>query len=351
MRTVVSGTGIHVPANVIDNERLSLLMETDDAWIRQRTGIRERRYADLGQATSDLAVPAAQAALADAGLDLSDVDYVIFATMTPDHYFPGAGPVFQRKLGLGPVGVLDIRQQCSGFLYGMQLADALIRSGQHRNVMLVGAEVHGGFMPWTSWDVALGKAPGPVPREEYERNTRFRNRTVLFGDAAGVFILSAENRRGGGLEDVQVRADGRFVDKMFVPCGGSARRHYFTPEDYASGDTVPVVEGPDVFKMAVVKMPEAVEGILARNGYTLDDVRLVVMHQANLRINEAVQKRLGLPDERVFNNIERYGNTTAATLPLAFHEAKTERGLQEGDLVCFVALGSGLTWGAALYRL
>lgn len=351
MRAVVTGTGVYVPGNVVTNERLSRMMDTGDEWIQKRTGIRKRHFADLDQGSSDLAVPAAQQALSDAGLDLGDVDYVVFATMTPDYYFPGSGPVFQQKLGLGPVPCLDIRQQCSGFLYGMQLADALIRSEQARNVLLVGSEVHGGFMPWESWDVLFGESDREISEEEYRNNTRFRNRAVLFGDAAGAFVVSADTTNTNGLEAVQVHADGRFADKMYVPAGGSKYRPYFHPEMHASGALVPIVEGPEVFKMAVVKMPEAVEAILARNGYTLDDVRLLVMHQANLRINEAVQKRLGLEDERVYNNIQSYGNTTAATLPLAFHEAKRERHLCAGDLVCFVALGSGLTWGAALYRV
>lgn len=350
MRAVVSGTGIHLPANVVDNERLSRLMDTSDEWVRQRTGIVTRHYADPDEATSDLAVPAARRAVEQAGIDPGEIDYVIFATMTPDFYFPGAAPVFQHKFGLTKVPCLDIRQQCSGFLYGMQLADAMIRAGQVRNVLLIGAEVHGGLMPWKSWDVVLGRSTTRVPPAEYEWNTRFRDRTVLFGDGAGAFVIGRSDSDEAGIEDVIVHADGEYADRMWVPGGGSARRPYFEPSMCESGETIPIVHGREVFKMAVTLMPEAVQTILARNGYSVDDVRLLIMHQANLRINEAVQKRLELPDDRVFNNIQRYGNTTAATLPLAFHEARDERELSPGDLVCFVALGSGLTWGAALYR-
>jgi 3-oxoacyl-[acyl-carrier-protein] synthase-3 len=350
MRVVIKGTGMHVPKTSVDNHRLARMMETSDEWIRQRTGIVTRHYADLDQATSDLAVPAAEQALTESGLGKEEIDYVVFATMTPDFYFPGSGPVFQSKFGLSRVPCLDIRQQCTGFLYGLQLADAMIRSGQYRTVLLIGAEVHTMFLPWTSWDVVLGKSDRAVPEEERARNTRFRDRVVLFGDGAGAFVLGAGSGDTAGLEDVMVHADGAHADKMWVKSGGSAFRPYFAPGMFESGDTLPILEGREVFRVAVTLMPEAVEAILRKNGYGIDDLSLLVMHQANLRINEAVQKRLGLPDEKVYNNIQNYGNTTAATLPMAFHEARTARNLKAGDLVCFVALGSGLTWGAALYR-
>jgi 3-oxoacyl-[acyl-carrier-protein] synthase-3 len=350
MRTVVKGTGMYVPPNVVDNDRLSRIMDTSDDWIRQRTGIVTRHFADENQATSDLAVRAAEAALSDAGMDKDEIDYVVFATMTPDYYFPGSGTIFQRKIGMGKVPCLDIRLQCSGFLYGMQLADAMIRSGQYRNVMLIGAEVHGGFMPWRAWDILIGGSDRKLPPDEFEWISRYRDRTVLFGDGAGAFVLSGEENGSGGIEAIMIRADGEHVDKMWVPAGGSAFRPYFEPRMFENGDVVPIVQGREVFKLAVSLMPEIVTEILTSNGYTLDDLSLLVMHQANLRINEAVQKRLELPDEKVYNNIQKYGNTTAATLPIAFHEARTERNLQPGDLVCFVALGSGVNWGAVLYR-
>ncbi len=350
MRTVCKGTGMHVPANVVDNNRLSRLMDTTDDWIRRRTGIVTRRYAGLREASSDLAVPAAAQAVAESGIDRDDLDYVIFATMTPDFYMPGSGTVFQRKFGLTRVPCLDIRQQCSGFVYGLQIADALIRSRQYRNVLLVGADVHAGFMPYRSWDVVLGESDRPVPEEERAWNTRFRDRVVLFGDGAGAFVLTGQEGESAGIEDVLVHADGELVDRLWVKGGGSAFRPYFDPAMFEAGDTIPIVEGREVYKVAVRLMPEVVETILQRNGYGVDDLSLLIMHQANLRINEGVQKRLGLADDKVYNNIDKYGNTTSATLPMAFHEAKTERGLRSGDLVCFVALGSGLTWGAALYR-
>jgi 3-oxoacyl-[acyl-carrier-protein] synthase III len=343
---------MYVPPHVVDNERLSRVMDTTDEWIVQRTGIHTRRYAAPGVATSDLAVPAAAAALEDAGIDRAAVDYVVFATMTPDYLLPGAGSVFQRKLGLGRVPCLDIRQQCAGFLYGLQVADAVIRSGQHATTLVVGAEVHGGFMPW-SWDVVLGTSDRQVTPEEHAQNTRFRDRTVLFGDGAGAFVLTRATETDGdrGLVDVELHTDGTLLESMWVPACGSAYRPYVDHRMIDDGAIVPILEGREVFKTAVTLMPEAVSAILARNRFAVGDLDLLVMHQANLRINEAVQKRLGLPDAKVYNNIQKYGNTTAATVPMAFHEARRERQLEPGALVCFVAVGAGLNWGAALYRV
>jgi 3-oxoacyl-[acyl-carrier-protein] synthase-3 len=351
MRAVIKGTGMYVPPTIVDNERLSRIMDTSDEWIRQRTGIVTRRFAAEDQATSDLAVPAAERALADAGLAKDDIDYVVFATMTPDHYFPGSGNILQHKLGLGAIPCLDVRQQCCGFLYGMQVVDAMIRSGQFKNILLIGAEEHGCFMPWKAWDILLEGSDRKLDPEEFAFISQFRDRTVLFGDGAGAFVMSAASGGEAGVEAMAIHSDGEQLEKLWVPGGGSARRPYFAPEMFDNGETVPIVLGREVFKAAVTLMPQAVHEVLENNGYTLDDMRLLIMHQANLRINEAIQKRLGLPDDKVFNNIQKYGNTTAATLPMAFHEARTERELKSGDLVCFVALGSGLNWGALLYRM
>lgn len=351
MATILKGTGMYVPDNVVHNDRLSKVMDTTDEWIQQRTGIVTRHFANLDQGASDMAVPAARAAIENAGVDPADIDYVVCATMTPDYYFPGSGAILQNKLGLPHAPCLDIRQQCAGFLFGLQVTDALLRAGQATNVLLVGCEVHGGFMPFRSWDVILGHSDGPVESEEFEFNTRFRDRVVLFGDGAGAAVVRREDVGDAGLIDVRIHTDGALFDKMWVNGGGSKYRPYFSADMHHNGDIVPIVVGREVFRTAVTYMPAAVNEILEANGHVLDDVRLLVMHQANLRINEAVQQRLGLPDDRVYNNIQKYGNTTAATIPMAFHEAKTERDLKPGDLVCFVALGSGLSWGAALYRM
>ncbi len=350
MRSTIFGTGIHVPGEAIDNHRMARIMDTSHEWIVQRTGIEQRYLAGEGVTTSDIAIPAARAALENAGVPAADIDYIVFATMTPDVYFPGSGPFLQRGLGIERTPCLDIRQQCAGFIYGLQVADALIRSGQYRNVLLVGAEVHAGFMTWSAWDVLCGRSDRKVSEEEIARNTRFRDRTVLFGDAAGALVVRGEESSTRGVVDILLYTDGKHAERLITRCGGSAYRPYFRPEMAESGEIVPVVEGREVYKLAVKLMPEVIREILERNDLTLDDVDLVVMHQANLRINEACQQRLGLPDEKVFNNIRRYGNTTAATIPLAFHEAKEQGRVKPGDLVCFVALGSGLNWGAVLYR-
>jgi len=350
MRAVITGTGMYVPPTVVDNNRLARIMDTSDEWIRVRSGIVTRHYADLDSATSDLAVPAARDAITAAGLRPDDIDYVVFATMTPDHYFPGSAPILQRKLGLNRIPCLDIRQQCAGFIYALQVADAMIRAGQHRHILVVGAEVHTSLMPWQCWPVIFGHSDGPVSAEEYERNTLTRDRTVLFGDGAGAVVVSRWDSGECGVVDSLIHTDGNEAGRLMTHAGGSAYRPYFRPEMTASGDAVPVVQGREVFRLAVRLMPEVLLKLLERNGMTLDQVNLVIMHQANLRINEGVQKRLILPDDRVFNNIQRYGNTTAATIPIAFHEASREGRVHPGDLVGFVALGSGLNWGAVLYR-
>ncbi len=352
MRAAITGTGMYVPPLTIDNHGLSRIMETSDEWIQVRTGISERHYAAPDMATSDVALPAARQAIEDAGLSPEDIDYLIFATMTPDYYFPGSAPVLQEKLGLVNAACLDIRQQCAGYIYALQLADALIRADQHRNVLVVGAEAHVMFMPWSdrSWDVATGRSAEPLSPEEIAKNTETRDRTVLFGDGGGAMVLQPSDN-GPGIVDVLVKTDGTEAKRLWTPAGGSAFRPYFHPDMYYSGDQIPIVEGRKVYVLAVTRMPEVVLEILERNGLTLDDVDLVIMHQANLRINEAVQKRLGLPDEKVFNNIQRYGNTTAGTIPIAFHEALESGRAKPGDLVCFVGLGSGLNWGAVLCRL
>ena len=352
MRSLISGTGMYIPPTTVDNEALSRVMDTSDEWIRVRTGIAERHYAGPDQATSDLAVPAARAAIDDAGLQLSDIDYVVFATMTPDYYFPGSAPFLQRKLGLEQVPCLDIRQQCAGFVYSLQLADAIVRSGQHRRILLVGAETHASLIPWdeSTWRVVLGEDKGPLPAGDFERNTATRDRVVLFGDGAGAVVVEPSDRDDRGVLDCLIHTNGHEAERLWTKAGGSAYRPYFHPRMFESGDVTPIVEGRKVYALAVTFMPEVTEQILERNGYTLDDLDLLIMHQANLRINEGVQKRLGLSDDKVFNNIERYGNTTAGTIPIAFHEARQQGRVKEGDLVCFVGLGSGLNWGAILYR-
>ena len=241
--------------------------------------------------------------------------------------------------------------QCAGFLSGLQTADAFIRSGMYDRVLLVGSEVHSGLMPWPEdvWDVMLGKSPGPCDPRWYALATGMRDRAVLFGDGAGAMVLEANTSGDGrGLLGFAMYTDGEHWDKLYVPGGGCKSRPFFTPEMFEAQGTIPIVEGRQVFRLATQLMPAAVLDLLAAHGRTLDDVDLLLMHQANLRINEAAQKVLGLPDAKVFNNIQKYGNTTAATLPIAFHEAKLEGRVKAGDLVAFTALGAGLHWGAGL---
>jgi 3-oxoacyl-[acyl-carrier-protein] synthase III len=332
---------------------MSRLMDTSDEWIRQRTGIEERRYARRGTSSVDLGYEAARRAIENSRLEPGDLDFLIFATMTPAHYFPGNGGLLATRLGLDRTPALDIRMQCAGFLSGLQVADAFIRSRTYRRVLLVGAECHASLYPWTEaeWAVMFGDSEGPVSPEAYAWGTAQRDRAVIFGDGAGAFVLEAHDEDDGrGFLGFEMRTDGAHWDKLYVPGGGSASFPYFSPKQFEENKTVPVVEGRQVYRLATTAMPQIVRETLEKQGRTVDDLSLLLMHQANLRINEAVQKSLGLPDEKVFNNIQKYGNTTAATLPLVFHEAKEAGRVREGDLIGFTALGAGLHWGAGLLR-
>ena len=353
-KMVIRGSGIFVPPDVVSNERMSMLMETTDEWIQQRTGIRERHFARKGTSSIDLGVEAARSALADANLEAAEIDFVVFASMTPAYYFPGNGGIAAARLGLTETPALDIRMQCAGFLSGLHVCDAFIRSGAYRRILLIGAECHASLFPWGApeWAVLLGDSDGPVSDESRAYGTTIRDRAVIFGDAAGAFVLEADDSGDGrGFLGFEMRTDGNHWDKLHVPAGGSAYFPYFSKEMWETRATVPIVEGRQVFKLATTAMPMIVREVVAKHGFSLDDVSLLLMHQANLRINEAVQKSLGLPDERVFNNIQEYGNTTAATLPLVFHGAKQAGRVKPGDLVCFTALGAGLHWGAGLARI
>jgi 3-oxoacyl-[acyl-carrier-protein] synthase-3 len=348
---VIRGAGSYVPPRVVTNDMLGRIMDTSDEWIVPRTGIKERRYVDNDIGSAELGFRAAEAALADAGLGAADVDFIVFATMTPDHYFPGNGGLLAARLGLPATHALDIRMQCAGFLSGLQTADAFIRSGMYDRILLVGAEVHSALMPWPQsvWDVLNGDAPGPCDPYWFKRATSMRDRAVLFGDGAGAMVLEAnESGDGRGFLGFAMYTDGSNWDKLYVPGGGCKSRPYFTPDMFENDGTIPIVEGRQVFRLATQLMPEAVKNLLASRERTLDDVDLLLMHQANLRINEAVQKVLALPDEKVFNNIQKYGNTTAGTLPLVYDEAKRAGKIERDDLIAFAALGAGLHWGAAL---
>ena len=349
MQSQIIGSGFVTGENLVTNDQLAQVMDTSDAWIRERSGVETRYYVEQGTATSDLGVGAAKKALEDAGVAKDEVDYIVFATMTPDHYFPGCGAILQDKMGMAHIPALDIRQQCTGFIYGLQVSDALLKADQARTVLLVGAEVHSGFMPWKAWDFLFGRGGEPPTQEEKAVVTRFRDRTVLFGDAAGAVVLRAgEGERG--ILGFQLHSDGSNFKDLYVPGVGFAHRPFVDEEQVREWRHVPEMNGRAVFKLAVSRMPQAVRELCAKHHLAVGDIDMLIAHQANLRISKAVQKALGLPDERVYNNIQKYGNTTAATIPIALDECRRSGRIQPGQLVCFVGLGSGFHWGAALMR-
>lgn len=350
--TRIYGSGFVTGETLVPNERMSLVCDTTDEWIRERSGIQQRYFVNEGTATSDLGVGAAKKALDNAGWQASDVDFIVVATMTPDYYFPGVGSQLQAKLGLGNIPALDIRQQCSGFVYGLQVCDALIRSGAAKKLLFVGTEIHSGFMPFSKhgWDVVMGRSNEPISQEERDWNSKFRHLLVLFGDAAGAVCLAPTDDPKRGILGFALHSDGKDVESLYVPSAGFKYRPYYSEDHIREGRFVPFMEGRQVFKMAVTKMPDAVHEVLGKTGLNINDVNLLIPHQANLRISEGVQKALKLPDERVYNNIQRYGNTTAATIPIAYTECKTAGRIKPGDLVAFCGLGAGFHWGAALMR-
>jgi 3-oxoacyl-[acyl-carrier-protein] synthase-3 len=328
-RTAFVALGSHVPERVVTNDELTRHMETSDAWIRERTGIRERRWVGEGTENSDLAYEATKKALAKAGWDAKDVEAIVYASMTPDHMLPADGCFLNAKLGIPGVPAIDLRNQCTGFLYGLAVADAWIRIGMYRRILLVGSEIHS-----TGLDVT----------------TRGRDVSVIFGDGAGAALLEATDDPGRGVLSCHLHADGRFATDLYCEAPGSKYHPRVQPQMIESGAVYPRMEGPKVFKNAVSRMPEVMREALDQNGLSAKDLKLVVPHQANLRISQMVQRALELRDEQVFNNIERFGNTTAASIPLALAEAVEARGISRGDLVGLCAFGAGFTWASALIR-
>jgi len=351
-RAVIIGSGSEIAPTRVTNAQMARIMDTSDEWIRERSGVEQRYFATPEIATSDLGVAAAAKALEAAGVAKDEVELVVFATMTPDHYFPGCGTLLQEKLGLRSVPCFDIRQQCSGFLYGLQLADAQIRAGMARTVLLVGAEVHIGFMPWTSenYAYALGQSDVPPTKQEWDWNSRFRHLVVLFGDAGAAVVLRAAGDGERGVLDHELHGAGADYQKLYVPGTGFKHRPYTDPEQFRRGDHIPVMDGRHVFKLATSSMVEVAKSVLQKNGVRPEELKLVLMHQANKRINEYCAKALGLREEQVPHNIHKYGNTTAATIPLLWDECVRDGRLQPGDLVLLVAFGAGMTWGASLVR-
>jgi 3-oxoacyl-[acyl-carrier-protein] synthase III len=351
IRTAIIGSGAYVPPNQVTNEMLSRIMDASDSWIKERSGVETRYYVDEGTSTSDLAFAAAVEALKLAQIDKKELDLIIFATMTPDHYFPGCGGLLQSKLGITDIPCFDIRQQCAGFLYGMQMADAQIRSGLAKTILLVGAETHTGFMPWSheNYRYLYGETGTPPTPEEFAWNTRFRNVTVLFGDAGAAVVLRAENG-DRGIFDCILRTNGSDYERIYVPGAGFKHRPYVDPEQIKRGDHIPFMNGTYVFRNATNCMVNVTKEILERNNLKIKDISMVLMHQANKRINERVQKMLEIPEEKVIHNIHKYGNTTAATIPLLWDESVRTGRIKRGDLILMVAFGAGMNWGSLLLR-
>lgn len=333
-QSIIRSTGMNVPPNVITNHDLEKIMDTSDEWIRQRTGIEQRYWIDPEGETgsSDLGLEASKMALEKAGWTPEDLDFIIFATLSPDIMFPGSGCLLAAKLGLNSTPALDIRQQCTGFLYGLATADAYIKTGMANKVLLVGGEVHSSGL---------------------DKSTRGRDVTVIFGDGAAAVCLEAvETDETAGVLASSLHADGNFAEALMVELPAS-RLPLRLPEGVLTTDPryYPVMDGPAIFKKAVRMLPKVIGESLEKAGLELGDIDLIIPHQANMRINQALGQFLKIDDDKIFHNIQKYGNTTAASIPLALHEA-IEQGKtgKPGDVVLFVGLGAGLTWGSSIYR-
>ena len=330
MRKVrITGTGMSVPPRVVTNADLEDRMETSDKWIQQRTGIRERRHVDPGTGPADLAFEASSRAIEAAGLQAKDIDAIIVATLSPQHDFPGTSVFLQDRLGLGGCPAMDIRCQCTGFLYALQIAELYVGSGKCDCVLLCGAEVHS-----TGLDFS----------------TRGRDVTVIFGDGAGALILEPSNDAERGILSVHTHAEGKHAKKLWVEAPGSGLSPRISPEMMAEGRHYPSMEGRFVFKHAVTRMPEVIHEALAQNKCSIEDVDLWLFHQANLRINEFVANQLGIPPEKSHNNIQTYGNCSAGSIPMLLDECVRAGRVAEGDLIAMAGFGSGFTWGSALLR-
>ena len=347
----IIGTGHYVPGEPVTNDAIARVIDTSDEWIQTRTGIKQRYFARDGQGASDLAVEAAKNALDDAGIEASDIDYIIFATMTPDHFFPGSGPLLGAKLGISGIPALDIRQQCAAMPYAFQLANGLVQSGAAETILLVGAEVHAGFMPWTDWDVVRSEAEREVTPEAFERANRHRGLAIIFGDGAAAMVLQKSEAPDGGFIGAELHSDGDSFDHLYVPGCGFRSIPYVSPESLAAEEHIPQMRGPSLLRKAVKTLSQTVRSLCETYGISQDEIDCFIAHQANDRINQAVRQALRIPPEKIPSNIARYGNTSAATIGILTDELRHDGTIREGDLLCFLALGAGLNWGAALLRL
>ena len=329
----ITGLGYFVPENVVTNDDLSKLMDTNDEWIQERTGIQERRHVIKGEdTTTTMGVKAARIAIERAGIDKDDIDFIVFATLSPDYYFPGPGVLVQRDLGIKTIGALDVRNQCSGFVYGISVADQNIKSGMYKNVLVIGSEVHSTGLDFT---------------------TRGRGVTVIFGDGAGAAVLSREEDTSKGILSTHLHSEGQHAEELSLIAPGMGTRwitDIINENDPNDVSYYPHMNGQFVFKNAVVRFSEVIMEGLKTNNLTKEDIDLLIPHQANLRISQFVQRKFGLSDDKVFNNIMKYGNTTAASIPIALTEAWEQGKIKEGDLVVLAAFGSGFTWGSVIIR-
>jgi 3-oxoacyl-[acyl-carrier-protein] synthase III len=346
-RSKIAGIGMYIPKQVVTNNDLKKYMDTSDEWIQERTGIQERHYAHrTEETTTTMAVEAATIAIQRAGITPQDIDFIVFATLSPDYYFPGCGVLVQRAMKMKEIGALDVRNQCSGFVYALSVADQFIKTGMYKNILVIGSEKHSFGLDFS---------------------TRGRNVSVIFGDGAGAVVLQPAEEANRGILSTHLHSDGSAAEILAMYNPGTHANHWME-QPLASFDEAeigqmfmshqmlddaqlfPYMDGPAVFKKAVVKFPEVIVESLKANNLTAKDINMLIPHQANLRISQFVQHHLGLSDNQVHNNIQKYGNTTAASVPIALCEAYELGRIKEGDLVCLAAFGSGFTWASALLR-
>jgi 3-oxoacyl-[acyl-carrier-protein] synthase-3 len=346
-KSKIAGIGKYIPANTMTNEDLKKYMDTSDEWIQERTGIQERHYAHrTEETTTTMGVEAAKIAIERAGTTAKEIDFIIFATLSPDYYFPGCGVLVQRALAMNEIGALDIRNQCSGFVYALSIADQFIQTGMYKNILVIGSEKHSFGLDFS---------------------TRGRNISVIFGDGAGAVVLQPTQKANQGILSTHLHSDGASAELLAMYNPGTHANHwvkeklatyneseigdmFMTKEMIDQAQNFPYMDGPAVFKKAIIKFPEVIIEALTANGLTTADLNLLIPHQANLRISQFVQQKLALQDHQVFNNIQQYGNTTAASIPIALCEAWEQGKIKEDDLVCLAAFGSGFTWASALIK-
>lgn len=347
VRSKIAGIGKYVPGHVVTNSDLMKYMDTSDEWIQERTGVKERRFADrTKETTTTMGVEASKIAIERAGITPKDIDFIVFATLSPDYYFPGCGVLLQRAMQMKEVGALDVRNQCSGFVYALSVADQYIKTGMYKNILVIGSEKHSFGLDFS---------------------TRGRNISVIFGDGAGAVVLQPTEDHNRGILSTHLHSDGESAEILAMFNPGTHANHWIEQkladfDDAEMGEmfmshamidkaqNFPFMDGPSVFKKAVIKFPEVIAESLQANGLKPSDIKILIPHQANLRISQFVQQKLGLRDDQVFNNIQKYGNTTAASIPLALCEVWEQGRISEGDLVCLSAFGSGFTWASALLR-